>query len=296
MGDHPSVVIISRSQKSQKDEHNGDKKKDGDANVNDDEPNSLAALTAEFCNNVLGKEAWKRAERFRLGNKLLTMKNALAIILREHYFTASWMFASLFRTRTLRFLECFKTLLMAMFIDTLIYGIFFPSDGKCESYQTKRACLVPQSKLGGNQCVWSHDAAIRCTTTPAPNDLISNLILALVITVLIRPALLLLDMLTKICERRPRFELWWKRWNANSWFGSLHHASYLDYSPLALAFVYHDETKQMQDPDASSFSLYRTPHFAKSNATKDDADNKDEHDVELGRFWCHDPTTSSFDI
>ena len=282
MGTHPAVVIISRSQKSQKDEPNEDRKSEDDADeVHDAEPNSLAALTAEFCNNVLGKEAWKRAERFRLGNKLLTVKNTAAIILREHYFTAAWMFSSLLKTRVQRFLDCFKTFLLAMFIDTLIYGVFFPSDGKCELYQSKQTCLIPQSRLGGNQCVWNRLAAIRCYTTPAPKDIISTLILALVITMLIRPALLLLEIVTKACEYRPRFELWWKRWNTDSWLGSLHHASYLDYSPLALAFVHYDKSKQMQDQDSLSFSLYRTPWTAPVAIPEEEDDKRD---VELGTY------------
>ena len=189
------------------------------------DPNALAVLTAEFCNNVLGKEASKRAERFRLGNKLLTLKNAVEIVLREHYFSAAWMFSSLLRTRVQRFLECFKTLLIALFLDSLIYGIFFPSDGKCETYQTKQTCLVPQAKLGGNQCVWEKEAAIRCAPKEPPGNVITILILALVITILIRPPMILIDLVAKACECRPRFESWSRLWSTNSWIGSLHHPS-----------------------------------------------------------------------
>ena len=213
------------------------------------DPHALTVLTAEFCNNVLGIEASKRAERFQLGNKLLTLRHAAAIVLREHYVSAAWMFSSLLRTRVQRFMEAFKTLLLALFIDTLIFGIFYPSDGKCETYQTKQTCLTPQAKLGGNQCTWDRDkqASIYCTPVEPPGNIISVLILALVITILIRPAMILIEVISSACEYRPRFESWSKQWNTNSWLGSLHHASYLDYSPLAMAFVHHDKTKTIQE-------------------------------------------------
>ena len=242
-------------------------------------------LTAEFCNNVLGKEASKRAERFRVGNKLLTLKNAAAIVLREHYFSAAFMFSSLLRTRLQRYMECFKTLLLALFMDTLIYGIFFPSDGKCETYMTKQTCLLPQAKLGGNQCDWKKEEALglQCTPKEPPSNVISILILALVITVLMRPALIMIELWGKACECRPRFESWWKLWSTNSWIGSLHHSSYLDYSPLAMAFVHHDKTKKLHEQHNQHHS-HSPSHEGGVDATDghDHDDPEDEVDVELG--------------
>ena len=246
------------------------------------DPNSLSYLTAEFCNVVLGREASKRAERFQLGNKLLTLRSAIAIVLREHYFCAAWMFASLLKTRTQRFLDCFKTLLIALFIDTLIYGIFYPSDGNCEKLQTNHACLVPQAKLGGNQCVWDK-AATRCSPIDPPKNIISVLILALVITVLLKPVVLLIDVLSSVCECRPRFESWFKRWNTDSWLGSLHHASYLDYSPLAMAFIHHD--KVIKNHKIELENLASSTHSS-SGEGHEEVEEDDEilRDVELGEL------------
>ena len=251
------------------------------------DPNSLSYLTAEFCNVVLGREASKRAERFQLGNKLLTMKSAIAIVLREHYFCCAWMFASLLKTRTQRFLDCFKTLLVALFIDTLIYGIFYPSDGKCEQFQTDHACSVPQAKLGGNQCVWDKGATIRCTTVDPPKNVISVLILALVITVFMRPVLLMIGLLSSVCERRPRFESWWKAWNTNSWLGSLHHASYLDYSPLAMAFVHHDKVTKFNKQNLEDIASTLTMH-ATSGEGREGEEEETLRDVELGGLEAED--------
>ena len=246
------------------------------------DPNSLSYLTAEFCNVVLGREASKRAERFQLGNKLLTMKSAIAIVLREHYFCSAWMFASLLKTRTQRFLDCFKTLLVALFIDTLIYGIFYPSDGKtCETLQTNHACSVPQAKLGGNQCVWNKEASIRCTPVEPPRNVISVLILALVITILMRPVLLAIDLLSILCERRPRFESWWKGWNTSSWLGSLHHSSYLDYSPLAMAFVHHDKVTKFQKENLENIAASMTMHATSGEGHEGEEDEM-LRDVEVG--------------
>ena len=132
-------------------------------------------------------------------------------------------------------------------MDTLIYGIFFPSDGKCETYLTKQTCLLPQAKLGGNQSTWEKEATVRCSPKEPPSNVITVLILALVITVLMRPALILVEVMAKACECRPRFESWSKHWSTNSWIGSLHHASYLDYSPLAMAFVHHEKNKKLDE-------------------------------------------------
>ena len=243
LGKHPSVLIIGRDQKDDKGEELKNESSNNDGQVNPD-PHSLSILIAEFSNTVLGTQASKLAERFRLDNKLLTLMNATAIVLKEHYLSSPWMFASLFKTRIQRFLEAFKTILMALFIDTLIYGVFFPSDGHCESYQAKQTCLVPQSQLGGNQCVWNKDATIPCTPTPPPRDIVSVLVLSLLITVFMKPMTKLIAVASKVCERRPRFESWGKLWNTNSWLGSLHHASYLDYSPLAMAFVQNEKNKK----------------------------------------------------
>ena len=257
LGKHPSVLIIGRDQKDDKGEELKNESSNNDGQVNPD-PHSLSILIAEFSNTVLGTQASKLAERFRLGNKLLTLANATAIILKEHYLSSPWMFASLFKTRIQRFLGAFKTILMALFIDTLIYGVFFPSDGHCESYQAKQTCLVPQSQLGGNQCVWNKDATIPCTPTPPPRDIVSVLVLSLLITVFMKPMTKLIAVASKVCERRPRFESWGKFWNTNSWLGSLHHASYLDYSPLAMAFMQNEKNKkQLEKKILTSSSVDR---------------------------------------
>ena len=261
LGKHPSVLIIGRNRKNDgdhddKEEMLKNESSNNDGQVNHD-PLSLAVFVAEFCNSVLGKQASKLAERFRLGNKLLTLVNGTAIVLKEHYLSSAWMFASLFKTRIQRFLGAFKSILLALFIDTLIYGLFYPSDGHCESYQTKQTCLVPQSRLGGNQCVWNKDAAIPCTPTPPPRDIFSILILSLVITVFMKPMTKLIKIASKACECRPRFELWGKNWNTNSWIGSLHHASYLDYSPLAMAFVQNEKSKVLEKKDTPSLPSER---------------------------------------
>ena len=251
LGKHPSVLIIGHNRNDDGDQDDKDdvlKNESGnnDGQVNHD-PNLLSAMVAEFCNTVLGTQASKLAERYRWGNKLLTLVSATAIVLKEHYLSTPWMFASLFQTRIQRFLEAYKSILMALFIDTLIYGIYYPSDGHCESYQTKQTCVVPQAKLGGNQCVWDKGATIPCTPTSPPSDIVSVLILSLVITVLMKPMTRLITLSAKACECRPRFESWSKHWSTNSWIGSLHHASYLDYSPLAMAFMQNEKNKKMEN-------------------------------------------------
>ena len=128
-----------------------------------------------------------------------------------------------------------KELLCLLFIDTLIYGIFFPSDGQCDSPNTKQSCLEPQSQIfrGQSLCSWDREENI-CRLKPPPNSIYFLLLIAFIIIVLAKPLdILLRYLLEKYLSLRPDFEKWGI--DTNSWIGSVHHKSVMDVSPLAIA-------------------------------------------------------------
>ena len=121
---------------------------------NDPASNALEAqiLIAQFSNHVL-------PEYYTSNEKLLTRKtgkqtvdkklwkDAFTTVRRNHYLTAMFYGSSLRESRTLRFLAMSRKILLFLFIDTVVFGVFFPSDASCHGLKTKSTCLEPQSKV-----------------------------------------------------------------------------------------------------------------------------------------------------
>ena len=179
----------------------------------------IPTISAEFTNIILESEVSKQAENFEKGKKLVTFSEIMVIVLKEHYFTSMWMDASLCRTRVIRFLECMKMVLLSVFIDTLIFGIFFPSDNRCSIHFDKRNSIAEQSKVisGSSICYWSDN---NCQVRQAPTDLVFILIIGLLITILMRPCEVIVSyLLMTMCAKRPNLKRW--KMNINSWMGSV---------------------------------------------------------------------------
>jgi len=168
----------------------------------------------------------------------------------QHYLTAPWMFPSMLNTRVQRFLDCMRVCLLAVMIETVIYGVFFPSDGRCEAFRSFKECTADKSMVlnGKTVCEWLKRER-KCQTTPMPKEVIFTLLIALVILILMKPVDMVMGLLQEvICAKRPRLELLDPRLITNSWLGSVHHSNYVDESPLALAFVHKAEMeRKMQD-------------------------------------------------
>ena len=109
-------------------------------------------LIAQFSNHVLPKY-------YTANEKLLThtakkqnfdrklWKDAFTTVRRNHYLTAMFYGSSLRVSRTLRFLAMSRKILLFLFIDTVVFGVFFPSDASCHAFKTKTTCLEPESKV-----------------------------------------------------------------------------------------------------------------------------------------------------
>ena len=198
---------------------------------------SPAVLTAEFSNIILNLQASKQAENYEKGKPLISMSETIDVITRAHYFTAMWMNPSVRVTRFIRFLQCVKMILLSIFIDTLVFGIFFPSDGRCDLYTNQFGCIKEPSKIivDARMCTWNKEIK-RCYPTPAPTDIIFTLLIAMLIIILMRFTALLMNVVLKnYCAKRPRLSD--IGLNVNDWLGSVYYKQNMGKSPLTLAVM-----------------------------------------------------------
>ena len=109
-------------------------------------------LIAQFSNEVLPKTytPYKGALKFKRGKYKFNSSvwaDAFYTLRRMHFLTAMFYRSSLCVSRTLRYLEMCRKVLLYIFIDTVIYGIFFPSDATCTTYVSKAECQSLPSKV-----------------------------------------------------------------------------------------------------------------------------------------------------
>lgn len=117
-----------------------------------DHPLATTVLVADFTHKVLPtmytlNKGELHYERGRYKIKSNTTADTLRTLLKTHYLSAMWYGSSMRISRTLRFLELMRVVLMGLFIDTVIYGVYFPSDATCEKFETKSTCLSLPSKV-----------------------------------------------------------------------------------------------------------------------------------------------------
>eukprot|EP00981_Chlorochromonas_danica_P011158 scaffold3779_cov254-Ochromonas_danica.AAC.18 len=125
---------------------------------------------------------------------------------------------SLSNPRSMRWLNLCLQLLVMIFFDTLVFNLFFPDEGQCESYHTKEDCLHPINKATGKAlCSWTGSSSsdptgddltvyssVSCNVSGPPSDLTFTLLLALVTFMLSIPVALALDFVRlEICSKRP---------------------------------------------------------------------------------------------
>ena len=128
-----------------------------DETVNSDDntgDNVLEAtiLIAHFSNQVLPRtytvdEKSLELKRGRYRFNISLWADALITVRRTHYLTAMFYRTSQCLSRTLQFLEMCRKVLLYLFIDTVIYGVFFPSDSTCTVFLRKAECIALPSKV-----------------------------------------------------------------------------------------------------------------------------------------------------
>ena len=113
---------------------------------------ATSVLIAQFSNEVL-PQAYTLDEgalklkggKYKLSSS--TWTDALYTIRHKHYMTAMFYRPSLYVSRTLRFIEMCRKMLLFLFIDTVLFGIFFPSDATCTTYTRKAECIAIPSPV-----------------------------------------------------------------------------------------------------------------------------------------------------
>ena len=109
-------------------------------------------VIAEFSNQVLPKSytPYEGALKYSRGKykfKSTAWTDAFYTLRRTHYLTSMFYRASLCVSRTLRYLEMCRKVLLYLFIDTVLYGVFFPSDSTCTTFLKKAECIATPSKV-----------------------------------------------------------------------------------------------------------------------------------------------------
>lgn len=116
------------------------------------DPIAPTVLIAEFTDQVIpGVYSLNKGELHFDRGKYKANASAWADsfhTLRKTHYISGMLYGSSMRTsRTLRFLEMVRIILLGIFIDTLIYGVYFPSDATCTAFLTKKTCLLLPSKV-----------------------------------------------------------------------------------------------------------------------------------------------------
>ena len=162
------------------------------------------------------------------------LRDTMFTLKRTHYMSSAFFGSSLRLSRTLRYLDMCKMILLGIFIDTMIYGIFFPSDSTCTKLMTRSVCLSFPSKIisGATLCQWNKTTG--CGILPPPQSITLTLLIAFIIIIFIIP----LDygvgyIIEHYAARRPILEKWGL--NTIDWMGSVYHKIGDDNSPLQAA-------------------------------------------------------------
>jgi len=118
-------------------------------------------------------------------------------------------------------------------------GIFFPSDGRCETYKKKKECLATPSKIiaGSKTCTWTvlTDGTQGCKATPPPGGIIFLIVICILIMVLAVPLVFGIEYFQDIAAARPNLDKLIPGFNMNSWFGTVYIRSDRYKSALVLA-------------------------------------------------------------
>ena len=198
-------------------------------------PMTLAVLIAEFSNEMISQDVSMKHEKAktdildRQKNKPTphSTSETLHTLQYKHYVTAPFVGnPSLRMTRTIRFVEMFKVFLCGIFVDTLIFGIFFPADGSCNNWPNRKLCeLMPSQVIeGAKMCTWD-PIEKACAPTPPPGSVVFLLIIAFIILVMGKPFDIGMTLiLEEICCKRPTFDKWFgPKLHMDNWFGSVYH-------------------------------------------------------------------------
>ena len=116
------------------------------------DPLSNAVYIAEFADQVIPssytlKKGEMHIERGRYQVESDSLMDSVSTLMKAHYLTAHCFGSSMRCTRFMRFLEMSRSILLGVFTDTLLFGVYFPSDATCSVFLTKSTCISQPSKV-----------------------------------------------------------------------------------------------------------------------------------------------------
>ena len=139
------------------------------------------------------------------------MMSRFSLALRR-YHPLIWFFAepSLVSTRLSRFLITFEFVLTSIFVTTVFYDIYYPSDSACNSFSISASeCLAATSKVFADEsaCVFDSTRG-ECSLRPPPTSVTYIISVAICTVLAIIPLNIIFNgVLTVLCSRRPRIEI-----------------------------------------------------------------------------------------
>jgi REJ domain len=203
-----------------------------------------SVLIAEFSNRMIpvsyaineNSLQHKRGTYFMEDN---TWTNALRTLRKTHYVSQMFFGASIKNSRTLRFLEMSRVILLGVFIDTLFFGIYFPSDATCAVNTSRVDCEAEPSKVvaGSSLCKWQ-DAS--CSIQPPPASVLFTLMASFIIIIFIIPLDFFVGYIQEeYAAKRPELEKWGL--DTVSWLGAVHVEQDVSKAPLTAALMMQGE-------------------------------------------------------
>ena len=121
------------------------------------------------------------------------VRRFLKVLLRDHDWIRIFTYKSRRMTRTIRFMIVCTDLLALLFMDSLFYGVLFPSnsstcvDYSAESGGTSDQCLGQRSLWQGRDlCVWSDDEQT-CDANPPPTNFEFFIIVTMLVSIFSTP-------------------------------------------------------------------------------------------------------------
>jgi hypothetical protein len=139
------------------------------------------------------------------GNATMRM---LDVVLKNHPYTAMFTGPSLSNTRTMRWLTLIRVILIALFVNTMFFYVFYPSDGTCTSLSTEAACLQTPSQINSqsHQCRWDPTGSPQCTVNPPPHNSTFKFVVAFLTILIVVPIDVTMGFVqNEFARKRPRF-------------------------------------------------------------------------------------------
>lgn len=114
-------------------------------------------------------------------NPQQSMSEWLYAISSNHDFVTMFMWGSTSKSRFGRWIQLCRSILIALFVDTIFFQIFYGNDGTCETYVTKATCLLlVNAATAAPKCSWSvSDGTGSCSLAAPPSNLVFTMVLSL---------------------------------------------------------------------------------------------------------------------